>query len=75
MTRSERSAGVSSYVSRMFARLAARLACVSGTPLGFDVVPAHPETSTLFARGKVSVCALALHVRLHCRVLFREVHA
>ena len=41
ITRSDLSLSVSSYVAAMLCRLAARLACVSGTPFGFDVVPVH----------------------------------
>jgi len=35
---------VSSYVTAMLCRLAAKLACVSGTPFGFDVVPVPVNT-------------------------------
>ena len=62
MTRSERSAAVSSYVSLMFARLAARLACVSGTPLGFDVVPA-PPVSTPLCRGNTAAVSACRRLR------------
>ena len=45
ITSRDLSLSVSSYVTAMLCKLAARLACVSGTPLGLEVVPAFPACS------------------------------
>lgn len=55
ITSKDLSLSVNSYVTAMLCRLAARLACVSGTPFGFDVVPASTPDCLSESNGKLAL--------------------